>query len=52
VAPETGLPASSSTLPVTRNSFCENEEIEIEKNNNSKMKNLAKAVFLFIQQQF
>jgi len=51
VAPETGLPASSSTLPVTRKSFCAKEKVEIEKNIN-KIASLAKAIVLFIQQHF
>jgi hypothetical protein len=52
VAPDTGLPASSVTFPDTLKLFCEKANVVMEKNNISKTPLLAKAVFLFIQQQF
>jgi hypothetical protein len=52
VAPDTGLPVSSITFPVTLKLFCEKAKVAMDKNNISKIPRLAKAVFLFIQQQF
>jgi hypothetical protein len=52
VAPTTGFPFSSSTFPDTLKLFWEKAIVVMENKNNSKAPHFAKAVFLFIQQQF